>query len=133
MFKQVKSILGSIWEERRKVFLFRNVSTGNNIGSKRRINSLNVLLRRSASGLKYSLNLVESRSTRKERFSVHHLSKNASYRPNINSFCILTGIENDFRCTIPSCNNVFSLLLLFLNITSRQSKITNFQITGFIL
>ena len=61
----------------------------------------------SAQILTNELNLIFSVSSWKERFSLQHLSKDASNTPHVNRGSIMVCAEKKLRSSIPSCSDIF--------------------------
>jgi hypothetical protein len=81
-----------------------------------------------------SLNLIKIVVAREKGSSAKQFGKNATDRPDIEGLCVMSSVQNDFRSSIPSGNNVFSksfLNFLFF-ITSRESEIANFEFATFV-
>lgn len=79
------------------------------------------------------MDLVEEVFAGEKGLSAEQFGQDAPNRPYIHCFGVLTGVENDFRGTIPTRDHILSLLLLFLNVASRESEIADLQVTALVL
>lgn len=66
--------------------------------------------------------------SRKQRFSIHELHKNATNRPHIYGGRVVRRVQQYLWCPIPSRDNIFRHKLI-LGGRSSETKVTNLKIT----
>ena len=94
-------------------------------------NMLHVVNIRSSQILADELNLIFGVSSRKERFSLQHFSKNASNTPHIDRGGVVISAQKQFRSSVPSSSDILgeNIGLEVVEKRSSQPKVTYFKIT----
>ena len=75
-----------------------------------------------------SIQLINIAVSLEQSFFSHHLSKDATYGPNIDGSRILNWAQEDFRRSVPKCHNFLGVRANWERKSSGQSEIPNFQI-----
>lgn len=110
----------SLWQ-------FSNVFSGQIIS-----NECHIFMGRRAEYRNCSFDLIEVVVTWEKWCSSEEFGENAADGPDVQGVGVMRCVQDDFRGTVPSGNDVFSQSGRRLLISSSQTKITNFQVAVFV-
>lgn len=81
--------------------------------------------------LGYKTQLLDVVFAWEKRFPCNHFHEDATDRPDINGCSIFWTVEQQFRSSIPSCDDIFSHEVCFWR-GSCKAKVTDFEVTVWI-
>ena len=100
------------------------------------LQTLDFVLGGRAGPLQHFFKLIDGGSPSKERLSSEHLSQHTTHAPDINSFGVLSGSQQDLRGPVPSGSDVLGedilvVVLLVLD-GSHQSEVAQLGLAVFV-